>query len=364
MKDEAEKILRVFVATPLGLNGRGGIDRLNDMIFDAIDAQPQLRIRVRRLVTRGQRGLFAAQFVFAFALVRLCIVALRGQVDLLHIHLSDKGSCYRKTVLGAISRLLRIPYVVHLHGAVFNEFWAEAPPHLARAICRLFDGSKHIIVLGRHWADVVCKRVPSAIDKMSVMPNATPQSLLAQIPSSDHRARISFIGELGDRKGTPQLIEALTRLVDRPNWSATIAGNGKVAESLAEVQRRRIADRVSIPGWLDSEGVNNLLCRTDILVLPSFAENLPMVILEAFAHGVPVVSTPVGAISEVVEPDRNGLLVPAGDVPALVNALDRLIANPEFRDLLGELARRDHAERYDIGRYVKGLAEVWRRCLD
>lgn len=279
---------------------------------------------------------------------------------MLHIHLSDKGSCYRKIVLGAVSRSLGVPYVVHLHGAVFNEFWSGAPPRLALAICRLFDRSEHIIVLGRYWASVVCERVPSAIHKISIMPNATPQSLFDQVQSNNYHARIAFVGELGPRKGTPQLIEALALLVGHRNWTATIAGNGMLEESLAAVQRLGIADRVSIPGWLNSAAVNHLLCRTDILVLPSFAENLPMAILEAFAHGVPVVSTPVGAIPEVVEPGRNGLLVPVDDVGALARALGQLIASPELRQALGRAARRDHAERYEINQYVRRLVEIWR----
>ncbi len=120
---------------------------------------------------------------------------------------------------------------------------------------------------------------------------------------------------------------------------------------------------VDVPGWLNSAAADNLLRRTDILVLPSFAENLPMVILEAFAHGVPVVSTPVGAIAEVIDDGRNGLLVPAGDVAALAGALKKLLDNPELRRSLGQAARRDHAERYEIGPYVTQLAGIWQRLI-
>jgi glycosyltransferase involved in cell wall biosynthesis len=361
---DQQKILRVTIATPLGLHGRGGIDRLNDMIFEAIAGRPELNICTDRLVTRGQRGFFAAQFVFAYALIRLWVASLRGGVDVLHIHLSDKGSCYRKTVLGAVARLLRIPYVVHLHGAVFNEFWSAASPRLARAINRLFEQSEHIIVLGRHWAGVVGGRLPNVVHKISVIPNATPPSLLDQIPAKDGRVRITCLGELGQRKGTPQLIEALGRLADRSDWTAIIAGNGKVEESRAAVQRLGIDDRVDIPGWLDSTATNDLLCRTDILALPSFSENLPMVILEAFAHEIPVVSTPVGAIPEVVEHGRNGLLVPAGDVPALADALQRLIENHEMRRNFGQAARRDHAERFEMGAYITQLVAIWRKSSE
>jgi glycosyltransferase involved in cell wall biosynthesis len=360
-RDKIQNPLRVMIATPLGLHGRGGIDRINDMIFEAIAVRSELNISIDRLVTRGQRGLFAAQFIFAYALIRLWLAALRGEVDVLHIHLSDKGSSYRKTVLGAVARFLRIPYVVHLHGAVFNEFWSAASPRLSRAINLLFEQSEQIIVLGRYWAGVVGDRLPNVVHKISVIPNATPPSLCDQIPAKDGRVRISCLGQLGPRKGTPQLIEAFGRLVGQCDWTATIAGNGNVEESRAEVRSLGIDDRVDVPGWLDSMATNELLCRTDILVLPSFSENLPMVILEAFAHGVPVVSTPVGAIPEVVDHGRNGLLVPAGDVPALADALERLIENHEMRRHLGQNARRDHAEHFEIGSYVTQLVAIWRQ---
>src|SRR5262249_38331946 len=160
------------------------------------------------------------------------------------------------------------------------------------AIDRLFLESDHIIVLGQHWADTICGHVPNVVHKLSILPNATPPSRLDQIAATDGRVRISCLGQLGQRKGTPQLIEALRQLADRTDWKATIAGDGKVEETRAQVRDLGIDDRVEIPGWLDSAAADELLRRTDILVLPSFSENLPMVILEAFAHGVPVVSTP------------------------------------------------------------------------
>src|SRR4051794_1530381 len=82
----------VLVATPFGLNGRGGIDRLNDAIFEALNAAPKKEVVTERLITRGQRGLFAAQFVFALALIKLILRRVTGRIDLLHIHLSDWGS--------------------------------------------------------------------------------------------------------------------------------------------------------------------------------------------------------------------------------------------------------------------------------
>jgi glycosyltransferase involved in cell wall biosynthesis len=99
--------------------------------------------------------------------------------------------------------------------------------------------------------------------------------------------------------------------------------------------------------------------QTDMLVLPSYAENLPMVILEAFAHGVPVISTPVGAIPEVVIPERNGLLVDPGDVPALAAAIRRLIEEPALRRAMGRAALQDHAAKFEMNRYLSRLSAWW-----
>ena len=120
-----------------------------------------------------------------------------------------------------------------------------------------------------------------------------------------------------------------------------------------------IADRVLVPGWLELRERDRLLRNTDILVLPSLAENLPMVIVEAFARGIPVISTPVGAIPEVIEHGRNGLMVPVGDEGKLAEALEQLIEDPALRRRLGRAARRDHAERYDFETYVGRLTKVW-----
>jgi glycosyltransferase involved in cell wall biosynthesis len=105
-----------------------------------------------------------------------------------------------------------------------------------------------------------------------------------------------------------------------------------------------------------------VLSKTDIFVLPSFAENLPMSILEAFARGIAVIATPVGAVPEVVDHGRNGLIVQAGNINELAAALELLISDGELRRRLGAGARQDHAKRFEIGGYLTELVQIWRRA--
>lgn len=356
----AARPLSVLLATPYGQDGMGGIDRLNDAIFEGIAAHPELGVRCQRLVTRGKGSLWAAQVIFAAALVRLAYSAARGDVSLLHIHLSVRGSSYRKAVLARLARLLGVPYVIHLHGTDYKEFWDGTHGVLRAELGRMFDGSQGILVLGAYWAKVVGELRPTAIPKITVLPNATAAvERRARRAAPEQGVHISFLGQLGQRKGSADLLEALAQLKGLPGWTATLAGDGPVAETRQQVEALGLAGRVEVPGWISTSQRTALLDRTGMLVLPSYAENLPMVILEAFAHGVPVISTPVGAIPEVILPERNGLLVDPGDVPALAAAIHRLVTEPELRSRMGEAARQDHAARFEMNRYLERLSSWW-----
>jgi glycosyltransferase involved in cell wall biosynthesis len=353
------QVLRVLMATPFGSRQRGGMDRLTDIIIDTAESRGNGRVQISRLVTRGPGSLASAPAVFSVALARLWLAKRRGDVDALHIHVAAGGSAIRKAILARFARSLGIPYIVHLHGSRFHQFWDVAGPRARKLVDRMFAESSATIVLGNFWAKLVADHVPAVRSKILILPNATAPMHLCHEPADDGRVRISFLGEVGARKGTPQLVRALGQLADRRDWTATIAGNGSVEETIAASRQLGIGDRVSVPGWLDGAGTTDVLRKTDIFVLPSFAENLPMSILEAFAAGAAVVATPVGAVPDVITHDKNGLLVEAGDVDGLASALRRLIADRDLRNALGAAAKRDHAERYNIENYVTKLEDIW-----
>jgi glycosyltransferase involved in cell wall biosynthesis len=286
-----------------------------------------------------------------------------GRVSVVHINAASKGSLYRKAMLAAVARQLGVPYVVHLHSGAFDRFWQSAGPQLNRIIASFLRNSAAIIVLGQYWSEFISRRLPGIEGKVVILPNATGSVRTEPEKAKDGRVRISFFGKLGDMKGTPQLVEALALLRDRAGWSATLAGHGDVNGTRALVRRLQIADRVSVPGWLAPAATADLLRQTDIVVQPSFIDNLPMTILEAFAHGIPVVATPVGVVPDVVVQNVNGLLVPAGDVRALADALAELVDDPDLRQRLGTSARRDHTARYEMNGYLTRLAEIWRHAV-
>jgi glycosyltransferase involved in cell wall biosynthesis len=349
---------RVLVATP-GTD-QGGIDRVMASLRQQLDEDAAPGFKVDFVATRGPRHIVFSPLYLAAFLARVAALKAAGKLDVVHINLASIGSTYRKLVIAAWCRALGVPYVIHLHGADYREYWEEQiSPWLARRIHTMFVHAARIIVLGRVWADFIARQAPEAAGRIVVLPNASARPSLPHRGGGD-RVHILFLGRIGERKGVPQLSEALQRIKGLPNWRATIAGDGEVEETRARVAELGLADRIDLPGWVGPEGVADLLASADILVLPSFSENLPVSVIEGMAAGLAVVATPVGAVEDIMEDELTGLLVPPGDVDALTRALTRVVTDAALRARLGAAAQQFHRRVLDLAPYAEATRNLWR----
>jgi glycosyltransferase involved in cell wall biosynthesis len=349
--------LNVVVVTPTGEGGRGGIDRMMDAIRNEFHEHPRANVDLHFVVSRGT-NIYLSPVMLGLALLRIIYIQARQGIDVIHINLSANGSAYRKFVIAAVASALRIPYVVHLHSGEFGRFWESCNRLTRRRIETLFTKAKFVIVLGRVWSDLVNTKLPELTERIIVMPNSTKEQPYNF--RGEGSIKILFLGRISPAKGIGDLLASFEIIRHRNDWQATLAGDGAVAETRILVERLGLADRVKLPGWLDDDRVTAALHAADILVLPSLVENLPMCVVEAFAHGLAVVCTPVGALPEIVEHGRTGLLVPVKNAPALASALERLLTDPALRARLGIGARAEHAIRFEIGVYVDKLVGLWR----
>jgi colanic acid/amylovoran biosynthesis glycosyltransferase len=165
------------------------------------------------------------------------------------------------------------------------------------------------------------------------------------------RRRLLSIGRLCEQKGQLLLIEALALLQrEGREIDFVLIGDGELRDEIERaITRHALVEKVRIVGWANSEAIRNALDESCALVLPSFAEGLPVVIMEAFARGRPVLSTFVAGIPELVMPGRNGWLVPAGSVEALAEALRQILDSPRERlEAMGRCGREDAKRLHDI----------------
>lgn len=173
--------------------------------------------------------------------------------------------------------------------------------------------------------------------------------------------RILSVGRMVPDKGQGLLLDAVAELDRRGVPVAlTLVGDGPDRPALeARVERLGLGDRVTLAGALAHEEVADLYRRADVFCLPSFAEGLPVVLMEAMSHGLPVVATRIAGVAELVEDGVSGALVSAGRVDVLVDALRRLAADPVLRSRLGAAGRARVRAEYDVDDSARTLARLF-----
>jgi glycosyltransferase involved in cell wall biosynthesis len=351
--------LHVLVATPLGRGGKGGMDRVMDALADEFARSRRTGLNVRFAATRGSGHILLSPFYLAMFVARILWLRLTGRCDLLHINLTSRGSTSRKLVVAKLARALAIPYVLHLHGGSYPDFYKSLNAIRQARIRELFSRARIVLVLGHAWRDFVVREHLARAENVAVIRNACPRRPAKGAADGD-AVRILYLGVLKPLKGVPELVQALTRLKERSGWTAVLAGSGDVASLVTDLTAAGIAYRVSVPGWLAPLEIDALLASSDILVLPSFVENLPMSVIEAMSAGLAVVATPVGATPEIVIDGETGILVQPGDVEQLTRALLLLIEDRSLRMRLGNNAREFHHRHLDIEGAADQLAQLWR----
>jgi glycosyltransferase involved in cell wall biosynthesis len=347
-----------------GLENGGGIGRMVGYVVAAWNAQDRPAMRV--VDTRGPKYRRIAWPFFLLSAI-FQIVAAAPQRPILHVHIAANASTLRKLILCAVGRLLGLTYILHLHDPKYDEYYAKSGPWLQARIRSMYGKAARIVALGRPASEMVATLLRVPRERIDIVANAVPGpgDLVRQTRKAEGEPpHILFLGHLQRRKGVHDLIDALARpeLAGLP-WRATLAGGSPdQAEFEAQAERVGMQKRIEFPGWLTEQPVRALLESADILVLPSYAEEMAMSVLEGMAYGLCLVCTPVGAQAEVVTDEVSALLVTPGDVEGLAAALARCVSDPELRHRLGQGGRRVYLERYNIANYPERIAAVYRRA--
>jgi glycosyltransferase involved in cell wall biosynthesis len=294
--------------------------------------------------------------------LRILAYLLTRDTPLLHIHVSSRASFWRKSIVCQMARFLRRPYILHVHGSEFMQFYADECGSWARRfIGSVFDAAALVLALSDQWRDNLLKISPRA--SIEVLPNAVslPDVGESTINKSMNQ-EVLFVGRLGPRKGIYDLLNAFARIAPRfPRAHLICAGDGEIDETRSLSNRLGIDDQVECTGWLSTQQTQERFASASIFVLPSYAEGVPMAMLEAMAWNLPIIATPVGGISQVVRSEENGLLVRPGDVDGLADALSRLLREPATRERLGFAARKTIEQSFTLDAAVERLGRIYHR---
>lgn len=318
------------------------------------------RWQVRHVATHRNGTVARRAVAFLTGSARLLFELVVRRPLLVHVHTASYGSFVRKSLLCWSARLAGVPVVIHVHGAEFHRFFERCPHPAQRYVRVTLEGARAVVALGPTWAHRLQTMAPAA--RVVVVPNAVPLADRSPQPGTGRPVQVLFLGEVSDRKGAFVLLRAWQRLhasaaADLPA-RLVLAGDGAVVEARSWVRHHGLDATVTVLGWVDRRRVERLLAESQVLVLASRDEGQPMAVLEAMAHGLCVVVTPVGGLPDLVGDDCS-VLVPVDDEPALASALHRVLTDPALRARLGAAAHARVRERFDVARTWQTLDALY-----
>ncbi|KAB1185108.1 MULTISPECIES: glycosyltransferase family 4 protein [Haloferax] len=339
----------------VGPRGTGGIDQYITEQRRYLEDRMDVRLYTRYTAPKGE-GLERAARMILSSVLAILLFPFQRRPDIVHVHSSHTYSFYRSAFFVLFSAYVwRVPVILHIHGSSFDEFLDTDSVLVRRLQSLVFETVDDVVVLSEYWRGLVSRRASS--DKVHVMANAVEPAEYTPTFQADP-VHIVFVSNLIERKGIGELLDAIEALESMPDLSFTVSigGRGPFADRAAAVAEAY--DNVEYLGFLSEEEKQDLLSRGTVFVLPTYAEGLPIAMLEGMAGGNAIVTTPVGSIPEVITEDR-GILVTPGNSDELTRALARLIADPDGAVRMGRANRALIEERYSWESNANNLVEMY-----
>jgi glycosyltransferase involved in cell wall biosynthesis len=285
--------------------------------------------------------------------------------DLLHVLSTAGYGFFRNAVHIKIAKRWGVRTVFHLLGQI-DDLYKNGNPLLKRMVSSCLNEADACIVQSPLLAEYVRSFTKTPV--YSIFNGVRAEELTAPAGfahSPGNKIKVVTLGYLGYQKGTFDIIDAAERLKDKwLNLEFTLIGGGEVEKFRRLVKAKSLSDRITFTGKIDDELCIGALQTSDIFLLPSYAEGQPIALLEAMAAGLPVISSRVGAVPEVVKEGENGFLIEPGDIDAIAKYLQTLASDAALREQIGRFNTLEAKKKYGLKRVMRQIQEVYDTLCD
>jgi len=357
---EAEEATRTFYVKS------DGLVTVAFQVFAIAFSHPVVAFRGLLAALRlGEWNLKSCTFAIFYLAEALLVGRWMRNRSLSHLHVHFGGPVATVGMLTAAS--WKIPWSLTLHGP--DEFFDQDAFYLRQKI----ESASFVICISDYCRSQVLRIAPRidesrlqagrlGVDCVALRPREFD---LGDVANEQSPLRLVCTGRLVAAKGHRILMEALALLAAQGvRYSCTLIGDGPERGSLEALSSQLGLNKsVVFLGAMAHQPALSEVSRADVFVLASFAEGLPVALMEAMALGVPCVSTTIAAIPELIEHNGNGLLVPPANPEALFRALLLLANDSRLRHQLGQKARKTVEAQYNLARNLDSLATMWMQRL-
>lgn len=288
----------------------------------------------QHVTTATTGSAFKKWMTFLIGLIKFnYLMIFKSKINIIHVHGASYSSFWRKRIIVNTAKFYKKKVVYHCHGAEFKIFTSKNKD----VVVKMLHKCDCVVCLSESWKkwfeeECGCERV-------EIIKNVISEPVIEYARNKNSNdVNILFLGELGKRKGIYDLLDVLADMRDS-NVKLMFGGNGEVDKVISRITELGIKEKTVYLGWVSGAEKIDVFNIADIFVLPSYNEGLPISILEAMSYGLPILSTTVGGIPEIVENGVNGFLIEPGDKNALCEYLEELVLNKTKRLEMGEKSR-------------------------
>ena len=278
-------------------------------------------------------------------------------LDIIHVHCGNIISFKRKYFYIKLVKCFNRKIIFHHHGGSLIEQYEMTSEKWRYRISHTLENVNAVICLSENWKKSLLKLAPASNIKVITNGINLPEPFKK---NSSIFIRLTFLGHIVEKKGIFDLLKVVKELINNGFYvKLMIGGIGDIRRLNVELNQLSISDNVKFIGWISDKDRDALLRQTDIFVLPSYAEAMPMSILEAMAYAVPVVSTFVGGIPELVLDGKTGFLVRPGDLDDMYRKITNLIEDGDLREKMGWKGRELIRTNHDIQQITQKLNAIY-----
>lgn len=277
------------------------------------------------------------------------------EIQIVHVHGASDASFWRKRIFVNVAKMFGKKVVYHCHGAEFKQF----ANHHYEAVSKFLKKCDCVIALSESWKEWFEKNFHQS--NVVVIKNVINMPNVSRI---EHPCfTMLFLGRLGKRKGIYDLLEVISSHKNEflGKLKLILGGDGDVEIVKSIIAEGNLADIVEYKGWVSGDMKTELLNLADAYILPSYNEGLPISVLEAMSYSLPVISTTVGGIPEILKNGLNGFIVKPGDQKAIYEAIKQMMNNKIMCKEMGHNSKemvKEHLPQFVEEQLAKLYADI------
>lgn len=289
--------------------------------------------------------------------ILICLTTI--EIDIVHIHMAEKGSVYRKGVIIRLAKLFGKKVVVQMHAGPILSWYDNLSPNKKKIVKKIFDSSDRMLVLGDYWKKQIATIIEN--EKIDVLYNGSECPI--DNPYNVEGKDILYLGLLKKTKGTYDLVDAI-KLIDDvlpEDIKVYLCGVDETGEMMQYVVNQGLQNRIELPGWIDKNTRLELFKNTQMCVLPSYFEALSMTVIESMCYGIPMVTTNISTMPELLGDEID--LVEPGDIQGLSKLILKYTRNKEIRLKVSNIEYSRAKSKFDVNAIMKRTVNIYNGIL-